>query len=274
MTGLFRLDTKRVRVNGRGFRLAAHKPRATPGFRGDKSAAKPLIAALTARLEALQELFFADGRHRLLVVLQGLDASGKDGVIRHVFEGVNPSGVRVASFKAPTEEELAHDFLWRVHARAPRAGEIVLFNRSHYEDVLVVRVRKLAPKSVWRQRFERINDFERLLCENGTTILKFFLHISRAEQAERFRERISDPAKRWKFRRGDLEDRALWSQYQEAYEDALRKTSTPWAPWHVIPADREWYRNLAIGSLVVQALEALPLAYPPGEPGIESLEIG
>jgi PPK2 family polyphosphate:nucleotide phosphotransferase len=267
------LDTRKLRVPKSGFRLAEFKPRSTPGYRGDKSGALPRLAELTARLESLQELFFADGRHRLLIVLQGLDASGKDGTIRHVFEGVNPSGVRVASFKAPTEDELAHDFLWRAHSRVPRSGEIVLFNRSHYEDVLVVRVRKLAPKSVWQSRYRQINEFERLLAEGGTTILKFFLHISREEQGERFRDRIADPAKRWKFRRGDLEDRALWPKYQEAYEDALRKTSTPWAPWYVIPADREWYRNLAISSIVVEPLAGLDLAYPAGEPGIESLEI-
>ena len=269
----FRFASRRLRVPKSRFRLAAYKPRSTPGFRGDKAAAKPLLAGLTERLEALQELFFADGRHRLLVVLQGLDASGKDGTIRHVFEGVNPSGVRVASFKAPTEEELAHDFLWRVHSRVPRSGEMVLFNRSHYEDVLVVRVRKLAARAVWQARYRQINEFERLLAESGTTILKFFLHISRDEQRERFRERIADPAKRWKFRRGDLEDRALWPQYQQAYEDALRKTSTPWAPWYVIPADREWYRNLAISAIVVETLDGLGLQYPRGEPGLETLKI-
>lgn len=273
MSPLYRLDATRLRVAPRRFRLADFKPRSTPGFRGDKAKASELADALTERLESLQELFYADGRQRLLIVLQGLDASGKDGVVRHVFEGVNPSGVRVANFKTPSAEELAHDFLWRVHARVPRSGEIVLFNRSHYEDVLAVRVRKLASPKVWRPRFRQINEFERLLVESGTTILKFFLHISRAEQAERFRERISDPDKRWKFRAGDLEDRALWPQYQEAYEDALRETSTAWAPWHVVPADRKWYRDLAIGSLVVQTLEAMPLAYPPGEPGIENLEI-
>lgn len=272
MSRPFRLDARRLKA-GRKTRLADHKPRSTPGFGGDKAASRPAIDELTQRLEALQELFYADGRHRLLVVLQGPDASGKDGVVRHVFEGVNPSGVRVASFKAPTEDELARDFLWRVHARVPRNGEIVLFNRSHYEDVLVVRVRKLAAKQVWEPRFDQINDFERLLAESGTTILKFFLHISREEQAQRFRERIADPKKRWKFRRGDLEDRALWPQYQRAYQDALRRTSTPWAPWYVIPADREWYRNLAIGSIVVQTLEKLDLAYPPGEPGLQSIKI-
>jgi PPK2 family polyphosphate:nucleotide phosphotransferase len=272
MPRAFRLDARRLQA-GRKTRLAEHKPRSTPGFRGDKAAAKPVIDELSRKLETLQELLYADGRHRLLVVLQGPDASGKDGVVRHVFEGVNPSGVRVASFKAPTEEELARDFLWRVHGRVPRNGEIVLFNRSHYEDVLVVRVRKLAPKAAWERRFDQINDFERLLVESGTTILKFFLHISREEQGERFRERIADPKKRWKFRRGDLEDRALWPQYQRAYQDVLRRTSTPWAPWYVIPADREWYRNLAIGSIVVETLGKLDLAYPPGEPGLQSIEI-
>ena len=273
MDGLFRLDPRRLRVAGRGFRLSSFKPNSTPGFAADKEEGRELADALSRRLEVLQELFYADGRQRLLVVLQGLDASGKDGVVKHVFEGVNPAGVRVASFKVPTEEELAHDFLWRVHARVPRSGEIVIFNRSHYEDVLAVRVRKLAPKRVWQPRYQRINEFERLLAESGTTILKFFLHISHGEQAERFRERIADPAKRWKFRRGDLEDRGLWARYHRAYQDALRETSTRWAPWYVIPADAKWYRDLAVGSLVVQALESLPLAYPPGEEGLEDVEI-
>jgi len=273
MDELFRLDPRRLRVGPRGFRLASFKPRSTPGFDGDKEEGRELADALSRRLEELQELFYADGRQRLLVVLQGLDASGKDGVVRHVFEGVNPAGVRVASFKVPTEEEAARDFLWRVHARVPRSGEIAIFNRSHYEDVLAVRVRKLAAKRVWQPRYERINEFERLLAESGTTLLKFFLHISRGEQAERFRARLADPTKRWKFRRGDLEDRALWPRYQRAYEDALRKTSTRWAPWYVIPADFKWYRDLAIGSLVVQALESLPLAYPPGEDGLEGVDI-
>ncbi len=262
----------RLTAGGR-FRLRRVDPATTPGFDGGKQEAQPLLDRLTARLESLQELLHAEGRRRVLVVLQGLDTSGKDGVIRHVFEGVNPAGVRVASFKAPTEAELARDFLWRAHAAVPRSGEIVIFNRSHYEDVLVVRVRGLAPAAVWRRRYRQIVEFERQLAETGTTILKFFLHISRDEQRERLQARIDDPAKRWKFRAGDLDDRARWPHYQAAYEAMLRRTSTRWAPWHVVPADKKWFRNLVVASTLVDALERLGMSYPPGEPGIEKIEI-
>ena len=198
-----RVDVDRHRIRpAQKVDLRRHDPDATPAFRGSKKDAQALLAALNTRLETLQETLYAEGKRRVLVVLQGIDTSGKDGVIRHVFEGVNPSGVRVASFKAPTGEELAHDFLWRVHRQVPGSGEIVIFNRTHYEDVLVVRVRGLAPEKVWRPRYDQINDFERLLVDSGTTILKFFLHISREEQKDRLRDRLRDPTKRWKFRRG------------------------------------------------------------------------
>jgi PPK2 family polyphosphate:nucleotide phosphotransferase len=242
--------------------LEGYDPDDTGAFHGGKANTAPVFADLNARLEALQEKLWAEGRRKVLIVLQGMDTSGKDGAIRHVFDGVNPTGVRVASFKVPTEEERGHDFLWRIHAQAPGAGEMVIFNRSHYEDVLVVRVRKLAPASVWKKRYEQINDFERLLVENGTTVLKFFLHISRDEQKKRLEERLADPAKRWKFRLGDLDDRKLWPEYQRAYEVALAKTSTAHAPWYVVPSDRKWYRNLVVATVLVEALERLDLKSP------------
>jgi PPK2 family polyphosphate:nucleotide phosphotransferase len=220
------------------------------------------LAPLTARLAELQERFYADGRHRLLVVLQGTDTSGKDGTIKDVFHGVNPSGVRIASFKAPSEHELAHDYLWRIHAQAPPKGEITVFNRSHYEDVLVVRVHDLVPKNVWRKRYDQIRAFEQMLFESDTVILKFFLHISKEEQRARLQARIDDPTKRWKFQHGDLEERKLWDDYQRAYEDALSKTSAEWAPWYVVPANQKWYRNFVVGSVVVAALEGLHMKYP------------
>jgi PPK2 family polyphosphate:nucleotide phosphotransferase len=247
---------------GRKVDLGAHDPRATRTFDGDKEAAAGELERLNAKLEELQELLWADGRHKLLVVLQAMDAGGKDGTIRRVLDGVNPQGVKVASFKAPTADELARDYLWRIHARVPARGEIVIFNRSHYEDVLAVRVRRLAPEAVWRPRYEQINAFEKLLAEEGTTILKFFLHISKDEQGRRLEARRNDPRKRWKFREQDLEDRALWDDYMKAYAAALSRTSTEWAPWYVVPADRKWYRDLVISRLLVETLERLELRYP------------
>jgi PPK2 family polyphosphate:nucleotide phosphotransferase len=240
--------------------LAAFDPRDDGGLK--EAQADPRLADLNRRLEALQELLYAEGKHKVLVVLQAMDTGGKDGVIRHVFDGVNPQGVRVASFGRPTEKELAHDYLWRVHAHTPGAGEMVIFNRSHYEDVLVVRVHGLVPQEVWARRYAQINDWERLLAEEGTTILKFYLHISPEEQAERLAARRDDPAKRWKFSAGDLDERKRWSAYMAAYEAMLSRTSTAWAPWYVVPADRKWYRNLVVGTVLVQALESLQMDYP------------
>jgi PPK2 family polyphosphate:nucleotide phosphotransferase len=254
---------KRYRIEpGSKVDLARHRPDDTSAFRGGKENTASVFADLNARLETLQERLWAEQRHKVLIVLQGMDTSGKDGAIRHVFDGVNPTGVRVASFKVPTEEERGHDFLWRIHARTPGAGEMVIFNRSHYEDVLVVRVKNLVPKAVWKKRYGQINDFERLLAESGTTILKFFLDISLDEQKKRLEERLEDPAKRWKFRLGDLDDRKLWKPYREAYEVALAKTSTEHAPWYVVPSDRKWYRNLVIATVLVEALEKLGLKLP------------
>jgi PPK2 family polyphosphate:nucleotide phosphotransferase len=231
------------------------------------------LEALNGELESLQELLYAEHRKKLLIVLQGMDTSGKDGTIRHVFEGVNPQGVRVANFKVPTALELDHDYLWRVHQQVPAKGEIVIFNRSHYEDVLVVRVHKLVSKEVWSMRFAQINDFERLLSEEGTTILKFFLHISIEEQKERLQARLDDPTKVWKFRMGDLAERKLWDQYERAYEDAISLTSTDWAPWYIVPADRKWYRNLVVASVIVKTLKALDMSYPEPEENLEGVVI-
>jgi PPK2 family polyphosphate:nucleotide phosphotransferase len=191
-----------------------------------------------------------------------MDTSGKDGVIRHVFEGVNPQGVRVASFKVPTQEELDHDYLWRVHRQTPGRGEIVIFNRSHYEDVLVVRVHELVPEKQWSRRYQQINDFERLLVEEGTTILKFFLHIDKDEQKERFQARLDDPEKHWKFNVGDLKERQLWDAYMHAYEDVLSRTSQEDAPWYIVPSNKKWYRNLVIANVLVETLEKLEMSYP------------
>jgi PPK2 family polyphosphate:nucleotide phosphotransferase len=267
-------DMKRYRVKpGSKVHLDRHDPADTSAFSGDKQDTAGLFADLNARLEELQELLWAEHRRKVLVVLQGTDTSGKDGTIRHVFEGVNPSGVKVVSFKVPTEEERGHDFLWRAHAQAPGAGQIAIWNRSHYEDVLVVRVRNLAPKPVWKARFGQINDFERLLASDGTVVLKFFLHISKDEQKRRLEARLADPAKRWKFRLGDLEDRALWDDYRKAYEDVLEKTSTEEAPWYVVPADRKWYRNLVVATVLVDALEKLRPKPPQPEEDLSGVVI-
>lgn len=228
----------------------------------DKKEGEKELDEVNDDLEKLQELLFAEGKHKLLIILQGMDTSGKDGVIRHVFDGVNPQGVRVANFKVPTPEELSHDYLWRIHKQTPRKGEIVIFNRSQYEDVLVVRVHSLVPEEVWKKRYDQINEFERLLVEEGTTILKFFLHIDMEEQKQRLQARLDEPDKNWKFNPGDLEERKLWPEYQKAYEDVLSKTSTEYAPWYVIPSNRKWYRNLLIGKILVKTLKDMEMKLP------------
>ncbi len=254
---------KQHRVSAdRKIRLARIDAAGTPGFKGDKQAAEARVAELAERLNILQDLMFAENKHRLLVVLQAMDTGGKDGAIRGVFSKVGQQGARVANFKAPTSAELAHDYLWRIHAQAPARGEIVIFNRSHYEDVLVVRVHDLVPKPVWRKRYDQINAFEQMLADEGTTIVKFYLHISRKEQKERLEARVAEPDKRWKFNPGDLDERALWSNYMGAYEDVLNKTSTAAAPWYVVPSDRKWYRNLVIAETLVETLEGLIMEYP------------
>jgi PPK2 family polyphosphate:nucleotide phosphotransferase len=225
------------------------------------------------QLAELQNRLWAERRRSLLVVLQALDAGGKDGTIRKVFTGVNPQGVRVTSFKAPTTEELEHDFLWRVHRAAPGAGEIGVFNRSHYEDVLVARVDGLVPEAVWRPRYRAIRDFEAHLHESGTTVVKLFLHISKEEQAERFRARLDDPTKRWKFSVGDLAVRENWDRYQEAYTEALGETSTDACPWFVVPADRKWYRDWVVLQILLETLRGLDPQVPPEEPGLDRIVI-
>lgn len=231
-------------------------------FEGKKSEARDLLRELNGEIEALQEQLYAEGKHRVLVIIQAMDTGGKDGTIRAVFEGVNPQGVRVASFKVPTPIEMAHDYLWRIHQQTPGKGEIVIFNRSQYEDVLVVRVHELVPKAVWSKRYEQINAFEKLLADEGTTILKFYLNIDLDEQAARFLARVEDPTKTWKFNPGDLEERKLWAQYMEAYEDMLNKTSTEQAPWYVIPANKKWYRNIVIATILRDTLKGLKMGYP------------
>ena len=254
--------------------LADHDPGDRRAFDGDRGAAEERLATLTRRLEVLQELLYAENRHRLLVVLQGMDTSGKDGVIRHVFNGVNPQGVKVAPFKVPSSLELAHDYLWRVHHHAPRRREIVIFNRSHYEDVLVVRVRGLAPEEVWSRRYDHINAFERMLVDEGATVLKFFLHIGKDEQRSRLEARRDDPEKQWKFNLADLEERALWPSYMAAYEAVLSRTSTPWAPWYVVPGNRKWYRNLVVSTEIVRVLEGFDMRYPESEQDLSGVVIG
>jgi PPK2 family polyphosphate:nucleotide phosphotransferase len=248
--------------------------RVDPSFHGklsDADEAQAETAALCERLGALQYLFYADGATSLLVVFQGMDAAGKDGTIRHVFSAVDPQGVTVHAFKEPTPLEAAHDFLWRVHAQTPQRGEIAIFNRSHYEDVLVVRVHDLVPKDVWSKRYARIVDFEKNLVQNGTHILKFFLHISPEEQLRRFKARLEDPKRQWKISESDYAERAYWDDYVRAYEAALEKTSTEHAPWFIIPSDHKWFRNLAIARIVVEHLEALHMKLP--QPSVDLQQI-
>lgn len=234
----------------------------------DKDDIEDRLDDLNDELEELQELLFAEGKQKVLVVIQAIDTGGKDGTIRHVFDGVNPSGVRVAAFKKPTDEELAHDYLWRVHAHTPRSGEITIFNRSHYEDVLVVRVHDLVPAQRWSKRYRHIREFEKMLTDEGTTIIKLFLHINKDEQRQRLQDRIDQPHKNWKFSFGDLAERAHWDDYQEAFRVMLQETSTDAAPWYVIPSDRKWYRNLVISEIIVQTLRNLDMAWPAPEEGI------
>ena len=245
---------------GGKFTLKSHDPGDTLGLSKDASATA--LAENQERLRELQNLFYADHKHALLVVLQALDAGGKDGTISHVMSGVNPQGCEVTSFKAPSTEEAEHDFLWRIHKAVPRRGMIGIFNRSHYEDVLVTRVHKSISKEVWKKRYEQINAFEQMLAANQVTVIKFFLNISKEKQKERFEDRVSDPKKYWKISPTDFTERKLWDDYMSAYQDALEKCSTVTAPWYVIPADKKWFRNLAVSEIIVETLEAMKLDYP------------
>jgi len=228
----------------------------------DKEKTREKTLRLCQRIGEFQELLYADASQSLLILLQGMDTSGKDGAVRHVLQCVNPAGVQTSNFKAPSHEELAHDFLWRVHQAVPRYGDIGVFNRSHYEDVLVVRVMRLEPPHVWRARFDQINAFEKHLVANRVVLLKFLLHISREEQAERLRARLEDPRKNWKFQMEDLKMRAHWGKFQKAYEDAINRCNTADAPWHIVPANRKWYRDYVLARVVVKALEGMKLRWP------------
>ena len=243
--------------------LTARDPAARPDGLTHKDDAAPPTGDAIDRIIRRQYLLYADAGQSLLIVLQGLDAAGKDGTIRHVMSGMNPQGVHVAAFKQPTSTEAAHDFLWRAHRAAPGRGQVAIFNRSHYEDVLVTRVHGTIPESVWRARYDQINRFEELLATNGTAILKFFLHISPEEQLDRFRERLEDPARQWKISETDYTERQFWPAYMRAYEDALAATSTAVAPWYVIPSDHKWVRNLAVAEIIAARLERMDLKTPP-----------
>lgn len=251
-----RVELSSYRVDPASFSgLSAIDTHADGGY--DKDSARSIMKDLNRRLEHLQERLYAHGEEKLLVVLQATDTGGKDGTIRAVFDRANPQGVHVASFKKPTAEELAHDYLWRVHEHTPASGHITIFNRSHYEDVLVVRVHGLVPEDRWKKRYEHIRNFEQMLVDEGTTIVKIFLHISKDEQRERLQDRIDEPTKHWKFELGDLKERERWDDYQTAFHDMLVETSTNDAPWYVVPADRKWYRNIVISQLLVDTLETL-----------------
>ena len=261
---------ERVRV-GDDLKLADHDPGETFGW--TKETAKVDLDAERDRLAELQKMLFAEASRSVLVVLQAMDAGGKDGVLREVLTGLNPAGVRVSAFGVPSAEELGHDFLWRIHRHTPARGQIGVFNRSHYEDVLVVRVKQLVPPSVWRKRYAHIRRFERLLVDEGTHLVKICLHVSKEEQGRRLQARLDTPEKRWKFRLGDLDDRKLWDEFTAAYEDTIRETSTEWAPWHVVPSDHNWVRNLAVAEILVDAFERLDPQFPPADPQLDGVEV-
>lgn len=229
---------------------------------GGKVESQQVFDELRDELQSLQKVLYAQNKHRILVVLQAMDTGGKDGCVKHVFSRVDPQGIDVAAFKKPTEDELGHDFLWRVHKRVPGSGQIVIFNRSHYEDIIAVRVKKLAGEDAWKRRYRHVIDFERMLAEEGTTIIKMFLHISKDEQKKRLESRLANPAKHWKFNPDDLADRARWNEFQKAYEDLFEKTSTEQAPWFIIPGDRKWYRNLVVARIMVDTLRGLRMDFP------------
>jgi PPK2 family polyphosphate:nucleotide phosphotransferase len=257
---------------GEKVKLKHHPTDATAPFK-NKEEAEPFIQKNKDRIRELQDVLYAEGKHAMLIVFQAMDAGGKDGAIRYVFSGVNPQGCSVTSFKVPTPLELAHDFLWRIHAAVPPRGVIGIFNRSHYESVLVERVKDLVPKRVWSARYDHINHFEELLADEGVTILKFYLHISKDEQKRRLEARLRDPHKNWKFNPQDLEERKRWDEYQAAYEDALERCSTKHAPWYVVPADRKWFRNWVLSETIVHTMESLDMKYPPPVAGLDKIVV-
>ena len=266
-------DYPRFRVEPEeSFSLAAVDPEETEHYRKKKDVAKELEKQ-RRRIQDLQERLYAENERGMLIVLQAMDTGGKDGTIKHVFGGINPQGCRVSSFKAPSAEEANHDFLWRYHKSAPARGRIGIFNRSHYEDVLIVRVKGVVPEEVWSKRYRQINDFERNLSLDGITVLKFFLHISKDEQKRRLQSRLDDPDKRWKFSSADIKERAFWIDYQAAFEDALKNCSTEHAPWYVVPANKKWYRNLVVARTIADSLEAMDPQFPPAEEGLEKVKI-
>jgi PPK2 family polyphosphate:nucleotide phosphotransferase len=267
-----KVDRYRI-AQGQAVDLKEWDPDDRSAFAGTKEEGRRYLKTLRTRLSELQHLLWAENRHKLLIVLQAMDTGGKDSTIRNVFSGVNPQGIDVIGFKAPTPEELSHDYLWRVHDHAPSTGSLTVFNRSHYEDVLIVRVLGLVPEERWSRRYDHINAFERLLADEGTTILKFYLNISLDEQAERLQARLDDDTKHWKFNKGDLSHRARWGDYMAAYEAAFNRTSTAHAPWYVVPANRKWYRNIVISKTIVDALESLDMAYPEPEEGLDEIVI-
>ncbi len=256
---------------GKKVHLSDYDPEEDGGY--DKEIAQAETDQLQERIFDLQERLYAQGTQALLVVFQAMDTGGKDGAIRKVFEGINPQGVRVTAFKVPSAEELAHDFLWRVHQHVPPKGYIGIFNRSHYEDVLVVRVNQIVPPKVWKGRYDHINAFERLLTETGTRVIKFYLHIDRAEQKRRLEDRLRNPDKQWKFSMGDLPVREKWDDYMQAYEDAITECSTEYAPWVIVPANKKWYRDLVIARVIVDTLESMKPEFPPPEPGLDQVVI-
>jgi PPK2 family polyphosphate:nucleotide phosphotransferase len=268
------LDPSLFRVPpGTPVELSEHDPYSRDGFEGKKKEGRGALPELNLRLAELQTRLWAESRQSLLVVLQAMDTGGKDGTIRHVFSGVNPQGVHVRGFGVPSEWELAHDYLWRAHHQAPEAGAITIFNRSYYEDVLVVRVQGLAPEDVWSKRYEHIRHFEKMLSDEGTTVVKLFLNISHDEQKQRLQARLDEPDKNWKFRAGDLVDRARWDDFQRAYEDAMTLTTTDYAPWYVVPANRKWYRNLAVSSILIETLERMDPRYPDPEDDLDAVVV-
>jgi PPK2 family polyphosphate:nucleotide phosphotransferase len=269
-----RIDVGQFRVPpGSMVSLDAHDPDSKAGFDGGKKDGKAALLALNDQLSALQKRLWAESTQKLLVVLQATDTGGKDGTIRKVFTGVNPQGVKVHPFGKPTKEELAHDYLWRIHQQTPANGQITVFNRSHYEDVLAVRVRELAPRGRWERRYHHINEFELMLAEEGTRIVKVFLNISKEEQRARLESRLDDPAKNWKFSRDDLDDRVLWDDFREAYEAVLSRTSTEHAPWYVVPANRKWYRNLVVSQILIDTLTEMDPQFPEPEADLDGIVV-